>query len=416
MQHPAPPGPYFEAKRHRGVPPAWSQTPCSSVPAMKGAARAGAAGERGGGACLCLCLCLENYCAVLTARFLLPAACCVLCVCAACAVCAVPRLPAAPRLPACACPACRACPAAPASCLPGLPAWPACLACLPGLPACPACLASFLPAWLPWCWCDKTKSSLLHAAREKVPCRTRQEKKFLVTHGKRKNSLLHTAREKLVAHDKRKSSLLHAAREKPVARDKRKSSLLHAAREKVPCCTWQEKSSLSHTTGEKVPCCTRQEKKFLVAHDKRKSSLLHATRENQGQGKARSKLSCWCCPADGAAGLRRLVLLPHFLRRLGPPQPNARELMNLALMKPRMEEERKTARERASCKEEEQISAAQVRARSTFLTKTIFTDSAQGTENEDRKNKSRKGETDTAREEDKRERKRERRQLRRWET
>jgi hypothetical protein len=79
--------------------------------------------------------------------------------------------------------------------------------------------------------------------------------------------------------------------------------------------------------------------------------------------------------------------------------------MNLALMKPRMEEERKTARERASCKEEEQISAAQVRARSTFLTKTIFTDSAQGTENEDRKNKSRKGETDTAREEDKRERK-----------
>ena len=63
-------------------------------------------GGRGGGACLCLCLCLENYCAVLTARFLLPAACCVLCVCAVCAVCAVPRLPAAPRLPACACPAC----------------------------------------------------------------------------------------------------------------------------------------------------------------------------------------------------------------------------------------------------------------------------------------------------------------------
>ena len=30
-------------------------------------------GGRGGGACLCLCLCLENYCAVLTARFLLPA-------------------------------------------------------------------------------------------------------------------------------------------------------------------------------------------------------------------------------------------------------------------------------------------------------------------------------------------------------
>ena len=50
---------------------------------------------------MCLCLCLENYCAVLTARSLLPAACCVLCVCAVCAVCAVPRLPAAPAPRAC---------------------------------------------------------------------------------------------------------------------------------------------------------------------------------------------------------------------------------------------------------------------------------------------------------------------------
>jgi hypothetical protein len=329
----------------------------------------------------------------------LPAACCVLRVVCVCCV----------RRVCCAAPACRAAPAClRLSCLSRLPcracllpAWPACLACLPGLPAWLACLPC-LPGLLPACLAalvlvrqdkkflvarGKRKSSLPHAAREKVPCYTRQEKKFPVAHGKRKTCCTRQEKKFLVARGKRKTCCTRQEKKFLVARGKRKSSLLHVAREKFP-----------------------------VTHDRGKSSLLHATRENQGQGKARSKLSCWCCPADGAAGLRRLVLLPHFLRRLGPPQPNARELMNLALMKPRMEEERKTARERASCKEEEQISAAQVRARSTFLTKTIFTDSAQGTENEDRKNKSRKGETNTAREEDKRERKRERRQLRRWET